>query len=156
MTATYYDREVTAHIDGTPIFKTDDDERNESDVAAVLSEAWGCAIRSFGRLAPVDWYAERDGRVVGLLELKSRTHLSTQYATVFLNVRKWLALMLAACGMGVPSIFVVRFVDGVWWVPVAEIDARGVAVGGCVRVVKSRSDVEPVIEVPVETLRLVA
>jgi hypothetical protein len=149
---TYYDRAGTVHVDGSPLFKTADDEAAEHSVAARLESAWSCEVRSFGRLAPLDWYAVRDGRLVGVLELKTRSHEATKYATVFLNVRKYLALMLGAVGLGVPAIFVAHFVDDLRWVNVATIDGTAHRIGGCVRLVKSRSDVEPVIEVPVASM----
>ena len=150
----YYDREAATHLDGTPIFRSREDESNENEVAAQLAEAWGCEIRSFGMLAPVDWYAVRQGRLVGVLELKSRPHESTRFPTVFLNVRKWLALRLAAVGLNVPDLFVVRFTDAVRWILVSDIDASNIQIAGCSRTVKSRSDVEPVIHVPISSLRL--
>jgi hypothetical protein len=150
---TYYERETQTHVDGTPIFRTANDAKNENEVARELAAAWRCNVRSFGMLAPIDFYAERDGRLVGLLELKSRPHPSGKYATVFLNVRKWLALSLGALGMGTVSVFVVRFDDGICWIQVADIDATKFRLGGCARVVKSLSDLEPVIEIPVVTMR---
>jgi hypothetical protein len=152
----YYDRETARHLDGTPIFVTSADEQSQEEVAGVLAAAWRCEIRSFGRLAPVDWFAVRDGRLIGLLELKTRTHAIATYPTVFLNLRKYLALVLGATGIGVPAIFVVRFTDGVLWQAVHAIDARQTRLGGCLRVVKSRNDIEPVIEVPVASMRRVA
>ena len=50
----------------------------------------------------VDFFALRDGMLVGVLELKSRSHTSTTYSTVFLNVRKWGSLMLYHLG-GCPA-----------------------------------------------------
>lgn len=152
----YYDRAPAQHLDGTPIFKTAADESSEQHVAQLIESRWGCALHSFGRLSPVDWYAERDGRLVGLLELKTRSHKIGTYPTVFLNVRKYLALQLGAVGLGVPALFVVRWTDALRWVEVASVDASSSTIGGCLRVVKSRNDVEPVIEVPVGAMREVA
>jgi hypothetical protein len=149
----YYERRTARHLDGSPIFRTAEDERAEEDAARRLEAAWGCTLQRFGKLSPVDWFAVRDERMVGVLELKSRGHTSDTYPTVFLNVRKWLALLLAAHGLGVPAIFVAQFPDCLTWVPVAEIDARRHRIAGCRRIVKARSDVEPVIDVPVSQLR---
>src|SRR6188472_4237947 len=113
MTATYYDRQTATHIDGSPIFATQQDKSAEDAVAAIAEGVWGCQIRRFGALSPVDWFATRDGRVVGVLEVKSRSHAAAKYETVFLNVRKWLALTLASVGMGVPALYLVQFTDGV-------------------------------------------
>lgn len=149
----YYNRVATTFVDGSPVFKSEEDERNEGTVAGDIERAWGCDARSFGKLAPIDWWFSRHGRVVGIGELKSRTHPHSQYPTVFLNVRKWLALVLASSGMGVPAIFVVRFSDDTRWIPVRDIDASNVSVGGLTHTVKSRNDIEPVIGVPVAVMR---
>lgn len=145
----YAERVGATHIDGTPIFQTAEDRRNESDVAAEVARAWACELRPFGMLAAVDWYAVRDGRPVGVLELKSRSHAHDHFATVFLNVRKWLALLISGVGLGVPAIYVVRFTDGLWWIRAADVHASRLRIGGTAVRVKSDSDIEPVIEVPV-------
>jgi hypothetical protein len=152
---TYYDRKVQTHLDGTPIFKSAEDEAHEDSVAREIEEAFACQVRSFGRLALVDWYAIRDGRMVAVLELKSRTHSSDTYPTVFLNVRKWLALTQASLGLGVHAIYVVRFTDATRWVSLTEVDATKHAIGGTLRIVKSRNDIEPVIHVPVSAMSTV-
>jgi hypothetical protein len=139
------------YLNGARIFKTADDDRRENDVAGELARAWGCTLRSFSWLSPVDWWAERDGRIVGLLELKCRTCSSSTYPTVFLSLRKWLALTLASLALDVPGLFVVRFTDGVWWVPVARVDARAIRVAGRA-VVRQPADVEPLIDVPVASM----
>lgn len=148
----YYERCTTTNVDGTPIFKTDEDERSEAEVAAIASEVWNCQFHAFGRLSPVDWWVERDGRLVAVAELKTRTHDHRRYPTVFLNLRKWSALTMMSAGTGRPAFFVVRFTDGIYWVNVAQIDASKVIIGGCKKFVKARSDIEPVIEVPVAQL----
>ena len=155
MTVAYAARASVRHVDGTPLFQSTDDQRAERDVAVALGQAWQCTLRPFGALAAIDWYAVRDERLVGVVELKHRSHASTRFPTVFLNVRKWLALLLAGQGLGVPSIFVVQWTDQLGWVSVPAIDARQVIVGGCAALVKSVSDIEPVIEVPVASFRAV-
>ena len=110
----YYDRENIVHIDGTRIFQNKEDSSNENDVASAVETLWKCSVRRFGALSPIDWFAERDGRVVGLLELKSRPHQRLKFPTVFLNVRKWLSLVVGSVGLCCPAIFVVKFNDGIF------------------------------------------
>lgn len=148
----YYQRNPTL-VNGIPLFSNATDLRNEQEVAAELGKAWGCEIKPFGPLCPIDFYALRNGLMVGLLELKSRTHDSSKYPTVFLNVRKWLALRLAETGLGVPAIFVVRFTDGIFYIPVNDVPTQKITIGGTKHLVKSFTDIEPVIEVPVGVLR---
>ena len=153
---TYYARTYRTTEDGLRVFSQPEDEAAEQTVAASLEAAWGCRLHRYPQFTPVDWYAERDGRLVGLVELKARQHHAGQYPTVWLNVRKHLALTLGSVCYGVPSVFVVQFTDGVRWVRVDEIDARRPVIGGCRAVVKAATDREPVIEVPVEQLRPLA
>jgi hypothetical protein len=149
----YYSRTPATHSDGTPIFKTPEDEKNEQMIGELLGAAWNCTLHSFAKLTPIDWWAERDGRIVGVLELKCRAHDSAKYPTVFFSVRKWLGLSLAAVGLGVPALFVVRFTDCVRWIEVANVDAEDVTISGCFPAIrKSRADVEPLIEVPVRDM----
>jgi hypothetical protein len=148
----YYARTSAVHLDGTPIFKTKEDRDNEATVAQLIEAAWGCKLGEFGALSPIDWYAQRDGRLVGLLELKTRWHPRDDYPGVFLNARKWLALSLGSIGMGVPALFVVKFTDGVYWVPISKVDATTHRIGGCSVRVKSVNDIEPIIEVPLSTM----
>lgn len=148
----YAERAATNNSDGTPLMANNYDRANEDEVRTVLEKAWNCSIRSFGRLSPVDFYAERHGRLVGVLELKSRTHESTRYATVFLNVRKWMALQMAGMGLGCPALFVVRFTDGLRYILVDAVDATQVRMGGGNRKVSSHTDIEPVIEVPIRSM----
>ncbi len=160
MSAPYYDRAETLHVDGSPVFSTDADRAGETDVAAMLERAWHCTIAPFGPLAPIDFYATRDGRLVGVLELKTRSQASDRFPTVFLSVRKWLALTLAETGLGCPAIFVVRFADAIRWVSVRTVDASAVELGGCALprnrrrgAITGASDREPVILVPIATMR---
>jgi hypothetical protein len=152
---TYYDRSKTTFIDGTPIFKTEEDERNEDEISKIIEKKWECTLHSFGRLSPIDWYAIRDGRMLGVLELKSRTHASDKFKTVFLNVRKWLALQLASTGMGVPAAFVVKFTDCTKYIYIQNINANKVKIGGLTSIVKSRNDIEPLIEVDVSKMETI-
>lgn len=148
----YYQRTSIIHIDGTAMFTQPEDTAAEKAVAAQISAQWGIQLQSFGLFAAIDWYAQRNGHVVGVLELKARSHASTYYPTVFLNVRKWLAMMLARIGLGVPAWYVVKFTDIVMYIEIAEVDARRMRMGGCKTYVKSRSDIEPVIEIPIEAM----
>jgi hypothetical protein len=151
---TYYERKPTVHLDGTPVFQNAEDGAAEQSIATALEQRWSCNIRSFGALSPVDWYAERYGRLVGVLELKARTHAHRTHATVFLNVRKWLALSLASVGLGCPALFVVRFTDRICWTRLHEIDTSRHRIGGCLRIVKSVNDIEPIIEVSVASMHV--
>ena len=134
------------------IFTTPRDTANELEVAAALERVWNCQIYAFGPMTPLDFYALRDGCLAAVLECKTRSHASDLYPTVFLSVRKWLALTLAEAGLGVPGVFVVRFVDGIRWVHVHDVDGSAVTMAGTRSDVIGRAGVEPVVLVPIDRM----
>lgn len=141
----YANRRPHQHSDGTLIFKTKEDERKENAVARILERAFDCTIHSYGSLSPVDYWAEKDGRIHGYFEIKCRSHESSRFPSVFLNVRKWCNLVNFS-HTGYPSYFVVEFTDGVFCIGVHEIDPRDVVIGGT----RSRGNgYEPMINVPI-------
>lgn len=149
----YYARTNAYASDGSPTFATEDDRAAQEAAAITLGQAFHCTFRPFGHLSPIDWFAERHGRVVAVAEFKTRSHARGFYPTVFLNVRKWIALQLASIGLGVPAFFVVQFTDELCY---TGLPATGhISIAGCSRMVKAISDVEPVFEIPVETLTTV-
>lgn len=149
----YYARDGGTNTDGTRTYCSDADKDNETKTALAVEKAWGCNLHAFGPLCPIDRYAIRDGRLVAIVEIKARSHASAAYGTVFLNFRKWLALTLGSHGLGVRAVFVVNFTDRIGYIDVAAVDASRVKIGGCSKAVKSHTDVEPVIEVPVTKLK---
>lgn len=148
--------------DGTS-YKTAEDERNEKEAAKDLAEYFSqrgdgeCEFHPFAKYDPLDWWVERNKHMVGVAELKCRSHASTTHGTVWLAVRKWLAMRLAECGFGVKAIFAVRFTDGLFYIPLYDVDASKHIWGGCGknRAVNSQNTTEPMIEVPVADMRLV-
>lgn len=153
MAENYYDRTVSINTDGTPLFAIDYDKSSEDELRKYLGDKWHCHIYPFGRLCPIDFYAIKDGRIVGLLELKTRHHQSGKYSTVFLNFRKWTALIMGKIGMGVPALFVVKFDDSVKYIEIGNVDATKIRMGGTNGIVKSHTDVEPVIEVDINLMK---
>jgi len=153
--SSYYERQIRLDpMDGTPTVQTEDDLAAERRIKTLLEERWDCECRPFGNYCPLDWFAIRNERMIGVVEMKHRSHPHDAYPTVFLNVRKWVALRLASVGLGVPDIYVVEFSDGeVRWVRVGLVDASRVEVSGCLRKVKAYNDIEPVIHVPLDQMQ---
>lgn len=138
----------TRHIDGTSMFKKEQDEARENDVAKKVQEAWGCEVCFFGRLCPVDWYARHKERMIGLLELKGCGYPTTKYPSFVLSVRKWISLINASIGLAVPAIVVADYEDALLWVPLAEVDATNHRILRR-KIVRNEHDIEPVIDIDV-------
>lgn len=152
----YYEREEYFDEDGNKVFITDDDKANQEGVAEFLGRMWKCKFHSYGSLCAIDYWVERNGAIVAHVEIKSRSHPQDQYPTVFLNMRKWLALTLAEVSSGIPSIYVVKFTDAIKHIRVCEVDVKdAIKVGGTKYIVKAKTDIEPVICIPVSHMKSV-
>lgn len=138
-----------------PIRYNDKDRANEARVATILEGAWRCKVTSFGHMAPVDWYFSRAGALIGVAELKCRSTPMGQYKTVFLSIRKWLALLNCAVCIGVPALFIVDFNDSIGYINVLDVDASKVSIGGMKERTYSVTNIEPMIEVDVADLKLI-
>lgn len=148
----YHDR--TPLVPGDATFANKSDYKHEDSIDRAIEEAWGVTIHRFGPYDAIDCYAERDGHMVGMIERKWRSHPHDRFECCWLNLRKWMALMLAHVSLDVPAIYVVGHSDGaIHWIDVTSVDARRMIMAGCRRVVKSHTDREPVIEIPVKQMR---
>lgn len=141
--------EYALHIDGTRIYQTPEQERAEFEVAQYVAKCTKSIVSKFSKLSPIDWYAQRYDRLAGVLELKDREHPTTKYNTVYLSVRKWMALLMAQNGLGIPGIFVARFTDG----PVLWIRATDVKPNKTIRILGAPDDKEPMIDVPLADMK---
>jgi hypothetical protein len=149
----YYQRQASVNSDGSPIFENAGDDFNERRVKARLEETWKCSLHRYPRLHAVDWYAERDQRVVGHVELKFRHHSVDVYPTVFLNFRKYASLLMLEIATGIPSTFVVAYSDGVVkWIRASEVPVNDLRMAGTARIVKSSSDREPIFFIPIDAM----
>ena len=141
----YYTRKPTINSDGAPGFTTPEDTANEEALRKRIEQVWNCELRHFGKLCAIDFYALRHNRMVGLVEVKSRDHEMDAYPTAFLNVRKWLALTLGQVGLGVPATFVVGWHDQARFIRITDVDTSDIRIAGAARLVKSHTDIEPII-----------
>jgi len=136
------------------MFQTSKDLTRQKEIAEAVGKAWDCKVTGFGDMNAVDYWFEKYKRCVAVGELKDRPHSINKYPTVFLSMRKWMALHLAATGMGVKGLYIVQFTDHLMYVDVYEVDAVRHMVGG--RTDRgAQNDIEPLIEVPIGQLRAV-
>lgn len=150
MTDNYYLRQMNFDKNGNAKFATFGDKKNQGEVAKVIEARWGWKLFPYGSLCPVDYFAlDAKGLIVGAVEIKTRRFQSSDHPDVYLNFRKWVALALHQLGAGVPSLFVVKFADCIKYTTWNKIDPRTLTLGGCMKRVKSHTDIEPVILVPI-------
>lgn len=153
----FYGREAQRFIDGSLVFRTNEDEANEAAVAKILEAHWNCECRPMGKLAAIDWFFVRHERIVGVGELKIHRCAFGEYDSVFLNLRKWHALGLCQHGMNTPAVYVSQWSDKLGFINWVDIDASKHKIGGCKpRGPKSRSDTEPLIVIPTSSINIIS
>ena len=133
--------------------QTAEDIAREDAVAAHLAAAWGCVVHRFPPLCPVDYYAERDGVIIAVIEIKSISHSSDDRPHCWIDAHKLLRLDFAALGLGVPAIYVNQFTDRTLSVRVADIDRTPARVIG--RQDRGRDERRPAIRVPIWRMKVV-
>lgn len=135
------------------VFNRGLDRENERVVAAQMEAAFKCTVHDFGSLNDVDFWLEKDGALAAYVEMKTRTQSSTKFPTVYLSIRKWLAMNLLSVGVEVPCLFVVKFSDEVRWINLKDVDARSTHI--CERSDhRAANDREPVVLVPVSDMTI--
>jgi hypothetical protein len=154
MSSGFYDRKMATTPDGGRMWTTQEDRKNEDEVIALLEKAWKCAVHRFGALSPIDFFALRNESMVAVMELKTRSHEHGRYPTVFLSVRKWLALTLASVGLNVRALFVVKFTNGVYYIDLKDVDATKNRMAGIKEELSPHDHLgrEPIIDVPIGSL----
>lgn len=132
---------------------TERDTERENLVCQILEREWKCLITRTGYLDDFDIIAVRQGRTQAIGEIKNRNNPSDQYRTVFFAAHKWLRLLEASRGLGVPGLFIVNFTDQVRYIDAGKIDARDHEIAGRMDRPDAPNDQELIIHVPVGQMR---
>lgn len=94
--------------------ETDQTLGNEKELAEWLSQKWRCDLRKLRTTEVLDYAAEREGRPVAWIEIKSRQNTYAAYPTYMISLRKLCMGLLYNIATGCPFILLVRFTDGVY------------------------------------------
>lgn len=147
----YFSRQGVKMPDGSISMASKRDLALEKAVMGALPVVWrGIKMGSFGRFAPLDFYAFRDGKLAAVMELKTHPYEINKYPSTQLNLRKW-GWMALYKGLGVKVIYLKLFANDLYWIDFDQIKVDdAIRMGGCHRWFKSCTDQEPVIHIPIE------
>jgi hypothetical protein len=126
---------------------------NEKTLKQFLEAKWSCTLHELPHLYHVDFYAERDNKLVAWVEVKQRSTTSYKYPTVFLNKDKKYKY-LRGLSFSEPALFVVRWADGVTkYIDVANVQEDWLSYGGeNNRWGPGENDYEAVYEIPINEM----
>ena len=132
-----------------------DDLANENAIKQDLERAWRCTLHHLPHLYHVDFYAERDDKLLAWVEVKQRSCTSTKYPTVFLNRDKKYKHLIAHAHTAL-AFFVVRWADGVTrYMNVFDVRQEWLGVGGeHNRWGDGGHDLESVFEIPIDEMKV--
>ena len=138
-----------------PIYETVADIRREADVAGVIASLWKCTTRKMKRLYSVDFALMRGKEVMAWAEIKCR---DASYPTFIISLKKWMDGLELAEASGSPFLIIVSWpVDGVRILMYHRVERKLIRVifGG--RTDRSDpDDVEPLVEIPVTSFKVIA
>lgn len=98
-----------------PIYETDQDIQNESEVAHAVSRKCNCEVRKLKKLFACDYVGLRNRNIVSFLEIKVRNNAHDKYPTYMISADKvWKSLSMAMA-FERPFFLVVSFTDGIYY-----------------------------------------
>lgn len=143
-TDVYYDRNPLSGGSNTTVADRD----NEKRVEKILSRVWKCTFHKYAHYDNIDWWLERDNKMVAVAELKTAFRTS-KYA--YLNLRKYLNLKWSKYFLQLPAIIIFQFRDGnIYYDDIDNIEGKSVMLGS--KMLKSYNDIEPGVSIPVDSL----
>lgn len=121
---------------------SDEHLRSEQVIEGVIEMVWSCRLVRFPQFHPIDWYAERGGRMIAAVELKTRHEAFDPFGVGYIDHGKWIWMLQAA--LATPAVYVVQFDDGIRAVDVRQLGSVSVRVAG--RKDRGRAaDIKPVV-----------
>jgi len=130
---------------------TEADKSNEKRIESILSKKWSVIFHKYAHYDNIDWWLERDNKMVAVAELKTAFRESS-YA--YLNLRKYLNLKWSRYFLQLPALIIFQFKDGgIYYDDIDNIEGKPMILGS--KIMKSYNDIEPGVSIPVGSLRKV-
>jgi len=128
----------------------------EKVVADKIAAEWKCEWEQMGPYSPFDVYLRRGKDMLAIVEIRTRRDRECySFPTVLLDMDKWFSLMQAEIGLGLRSLYVIAFTDGIWYVRIGRLPVREFVMSwrGRKDRPEAANDLSPVIEVPTSYFR---
>ena len=136
--------------------ETWNDKKNQTIATKVFAEKMDCKVHTYPQLWPVDGYAFKERKVLGMLEIKGASKVRD---IGYLNFRKYLNLRDATrySNNNIPGYFVIYDGDGLHWIDIKELGTTvqvKMAIVGYVNL-KSQADIEPAFQIKKSDMHLI-
>lgn len=105
---------------GRPIYETSRDMDAEREIAETIAQKYNATAIKAMRLYGLDWFFERDGYVVGMVEIKVRNYYRNDFTTYMISADKVARIRLLAGVTGVPAFLFVSWKDGIGYINLCD------------------------------------
>lgn len=105
---------------GRPIYETSRDMDAEREIAETIAQKYNATAIKATRLYGLDWFFERDGYVVGMVEIKVRNYYRNDFTTYMISADKVARIRLLAGVTGVPAFLFVSWKDGIGYINLCD------------------------------------
>ena len=134
-------------------YESESSRLNEDRVASRIASQWDCSPRKLTVPYRIDFALESGGEVKAWLEVKCRSYPSTRYSTLMISVLKWETGILHAQATGLPFILAIEFTDCIKYYRYKKTDEVSFTWGGRTRTPRDESDIEPVVQIPMNLFK---
>jgi hypothetical protein len=100
-----------------PLYESELDRGNESQVAKVIEAKWKCLAKKLKPACEVDYALERSGRIIAMMEVKCRAYTYgrlDELGGLMLSAHKWQAARRWWENHGIGFVLAVGLTDGVY------------------------------------------
>lgn len=139
------------------LYETEDDLRNEQDIARIIQKKWGVELVKLPIKNKIDYLAKKEDIPKAFIEIKKRACRRHAYVTYMISLDKWVSGLAMEQHTSVPFILVVDWDDEIGYlkcsdVEVADNNVFSVNMGGR----KDRGDaqdIEPVVHIHISQFK---
>lgn len=130
-------------------YETEQDRARQRQAIAALCNSFGCDAKASPDLCAWDYEAFREGKMVGLVEVKCRLCKAEQYPTYMISLRKMHDLRKAGEQRGIPVVLLVAWADCIGFVGVETAIGAGLVAHGGRKDRSDPADLEPMLHIPI-------
>jgi len=134
-----------------PMYETSESLKNENEVASRISSAWNTKLNKLPIKYRVDYAAERNGKIVAWIEVKTRKYNMNDFDSFMLSLDKYNASVQLGSITNLPVTLVVRWKDKIGYADL--LHCRGVIKMGGRKDRGDPQDIQPAAYIPIDDFR---
>ena len=134
-----------------PMYETSESLKNENEVASRISSAWNTKLNKLPIKYRVDYAAERNGKIVAWIEVKTRKYNMNDFDSFMLSLDKYNASVQLGSITNLPVTLVVRWKDKIGYADL--LHCRGVIKMGGRKDRGDPQDIQPAAYIPIDVFR---